>query len=117
MRNLGTAFSYQLQAIKALKKGLGRVSVNEELLGSELEEHYELLAEAVQTVMRKHDIENPYEKLKELTRGRAVTQKDFEQFIGQLDLPKEEKETLKKLTPREYSGYAAALAKAVKKYL
>lgn len=73
LRNLGVAFSYSLQAYKSLEKGLSRVEINKEKLDSELEEHYELLAEPVQTVMRKYDIPNPYEKLKELTRGRSVT--------------------------------------------
>jgi adenylosuccinate lyase len=73
MRNIGVAFSYSLQAYKALGKGLSRVDINQEKLDEELSQHYELLAEPVQTVMRKYDIPNPYEKLKELTRGRTVT--------------------------------------------
>jgi len=71
LRNLGVAFSYNLQAVAALKKGLSRIDINAEKLDKELEEHYELLAEPVQTVMRKFDIENPYEKLKDFTRGKA----------------------------------------------
>ncbi len=70
LRNLGVAFSYNLQAVAAIQKGLGRVAVNADRLDAELEEHYELLAEPVQTVMRKFDIPNPYEKLKEFTRGK-----------------------------------------------
>ncbi len=78
MRNIGVAFSYSLQAYKALEKGLSRIDINEEKLAYELNQHYELLAEPVQTVMRKYEgIENPYEKLKELTRGKTVTKEDF----------------------------------------
>ena len=93
LRNLGVAFSYNLQAIAALEKGLGRVGVNAQKLDEELEQHYELLAEPVQTVMRKFDIENPYEKLKDFTRGKAqVSKEDFVDFIENLDgLPDEEK--------------------------
>ena len=71
LRNLGVAFSYTLQAVASIEKGLSRVAVNETKLADELEEHYELLAEPVQTVMRKYDIPNPYEKLKDFTRGKA----------------------------------------------
>lgn len=97
LRNLGVAFSYNLQAIAAIQKGLGRVAVNETKLNAELEQHYELLAEPVQTVMRKFDIENPYEKLKDFTRGKATVSKaEFVEFIENLDgLPADEKMSLK----------------------
>ena len=71
LRNLGVAFSYNLQSVAAIQKGLSRVAINAQKLDSELEEHYELLAEPVQTVMRRFDIPNPYEKLKDFTRGKA----------------------------------------------
>ena len=118
LRNLGVAFSYNLQAIAALQKGLGRVGINAEKLDQELEEHYELLAEPVQTVMRKFDIPNPYEKLKDFTRGKAqVSKADFVEFIENLEgLPAEEKESLKQLTPSTYTGLASTLAKNVKQY-
>ena len=100
MRNLGVAFSYSLQAYKALEKGLSRIDINIEKLDEELSQHYELLAEPVQTVMRKYDIENPYEKLKELTRGKTVTKSDFTAFIDSIEgLPVEEKKRLRELTP------------------
>jgi len=76
-----------------------------------LNQHYELLAEPVQTVMRKYDIADPYEKLKELTRGKAVTQQDFIAFIESLEIPEDEKKLLKSLTPQNYIGYAEILAK------
>ena len=112
------AFSYNLQSVAAIKKGLSRVAINQEKLDSELEEHYELLAEPVQTVMRKFDIPNPYEKLKDFTRGKAqVSKPEFIEFIDRLEgLPQAEKESLKKLTPQTYIGYAPRLAKDVKKY-
>jgi len=95
------AFSYNLQAVAAIQKGLGRVAVNAEKLDAELEEHYELLAEPVQTVMRKFDIANPYEKLKEFTRGKAqVSKAEYQVFVESIDgLPAAEKEALKNLTP------------------
>ena len=117
MRNLGVAFSYSLQAIKALEKGLSRVDINVDALDLELSNHYELLAEPVQTVMRKYDIENPYEKLKELTRGKTVTKADFTAFIDSIKgLPEEEKKRLRELTPQKYVGYAEKMAKSVNNY-
>jgi len=113
MRNVGIAFAYQVQAMKSLEKGLSRVDVNQQVLADELERHYELLAEPIQTVMRKYDIPEPYEKLKEFTRGKTVTKQDYLQFVEKLDLPKEEKERMKSLTPGTYTGLAAMLAKKV----
>jgi len=77
--------------VKALEKGLSRVEINEEALKSELDAHYELLAEPVQTVMRKYDIANPYELLKEFTRGKKVEKSDYLKFIESLELPEAEK--------------------------
>ena len=116
MRNLGVAFSYNLQAIAALEKGLGRVQVNEQLLAEELEKHYELLAEPVQTVMRRFDIPNPYEQLKDFTRGKAtITKEDYVEFVDKLEgLPPKEKAELKELTPAKYVGMASWLAKNTK---
>ncbi len=117
LRNIGVAFSYSLQAYKALEKGLSRVDINVEALDQELSNHYELLAEPVQTVMRKYDIENPYEKLKELTRGRTVTKSDFTAFIDSIvGLPDDEKRRLRELTPQKYVGYAEKMAKSVNNY-
>lgn len=117
LRNIGVAFSYSLQAYKALGKGLSRIEINAERLDEELSQHYELLAEPVQTVMRKYDIANPYEKLKELTRGRTVTREDFVRFIDSLEgMPDEERNRLKELTPQKYTGYAEKLAKNVNNF-
>ena len=118
LRNLGVAFSYTLQSVDAISKGLNRIQVNEARLNEELEIHYELLAEPVQTVMRKYDIPNPYEKLKDFTRGKATVSKaEFIEFIENLDgLPEEEKKRMKQLTPQTYTGLASTLAKDVTKY-
>jgi adenylosuccinate lyase len=96
---------------------LSRIDINIEKLDEELSQHYELLAEPVQTVMRKYDIENPYEKLKELTRGKTVTKSDFTAFIDSIEgLPDSEKKRLRELTPQKYTGYAEKMAKNVGNY-
>lgn len=102
--------------MKSLEKGLSRVEVNKSVLAEELEKHYELLAEPIQTVMRKYDIPEPYEKLKEFTRGKSVTKQDYVQFVDKLELPKEEKERMRNLTPGTYTGLAAKLAKKVEDF-
>ena len=113
MRNIGVSFAYSISAYKALMRGLARIEVNKEAVLSELDQHYELLAEVIQTVMRKRRYPNPYEKLKEFTRGKNVTKEDFEEFINNLDLPKEDIETLLALSPSKYVGLAGTLAKKV----
>jgi len=92
--------------------------VNEEVLRAELDQHFELLAEPVQTVMRKYqDIKDPYEKLKEFTRGRQITVEDYENFISSIEgFPDDEKERMRALRPHNYLGYAAELARNVKRY-
>ena len=113
LRNIGVSFAYSISAYSALKRGISRIEVNREAVVTELDNHYELLAEVIQTVMRKFEIENPYEKLKELTRGKSVTKEDFETFINGLELPDSEKETLLNLSPSKYIGLAPKLAKDV----
>jgi adenylosuccinate lyase len=113
MRNIGVAFAYSIGAYAALERGMARIEVNKEVLLEELEDHYELLAEVIQTVMRKFEIENPYEKLKEFTRGKNVNKADFVDFINKLELPEKEKEQLLELTPAKYIGLAPELAKNV----
>ena len=83
---------------------------------AELEHHFELLSEPVQTVMRKYEgIKDPYEKLKEFTRGRTITVEDYEKFVGSIEgMPQEEIDSLKKLRPHTYTGFASVLAKNVK---
>ena len=106
LRNLGMGFGYTLIAYQATLKGISKLEVNEANLLSELDANWELLAEPVQTVMRRYGIEKPYEKLKELTRGKRITQADLHLFIDNLALPDSVKAELKLLTPANYIGAA-----------
>lgn len=106
LRNLGMGFGYTVIAYQATLKGISKLEVNEANLRAELDANWELLAEPVQTVMRKYAIEQPYEKLKELTRGKRITQADLHVFIDKLALPEEVKQQLKQLTPANYIGAA-----------
>lgn len=106
LRNLGMGFGYTLIAYQATLKGISKLEVNTANLLCELDANWELLAEPVQTVMRKYAIEQPYEKLKELTRGKRITQADLHLFIDKLELPLEVKSQLKQLTPANYIGAA-----------
>ncbi|NVJ66988.1 MAG: adenylosuccinate lyase, partial [Gammaproteobacteria bacterium] len=112
-RTLGVAFGHSTIAYQATLKGISKLEVNEQSLLDELNSNWELLAEPIQTVMRRYGIENPYEKLKELTRGKRVTQEDMAVFIDGLELPEAEKARLKELTPASYIGNAIAQAKAI----
>ena len=108
-RNIGSAFGYCLLAYDSLLKGLGKLEINEKALEKDLNDNWEVLAEAVQTVMRKNNIEKPYEKLKELTRGKRLTEKDYKEFVKKLKLPKGDSERLMNLTPSTYIGLAEKL--------
>ena len=109
LRNLGVGFAYTVIAYHASLKGISKLEVNEANLLSELDQNWELLAEPVQTVMRKYGIEQPYEKLKELTRGKRITPADLSVFIDKLELPAEVKAELKALRPDNYLGAAIEL--------
>ena len=111
LRNMGVGFGYTLIAIRATIKGLGKLELNEERLEADLDANWEVLAEPIQTVMRKVGMDRPYERLKELTRGRRVNAAIMRDFIEALPLPAEDKARLKKLTPATYVGLAAKLAK------
>ena len=111
LRNMGVGFGYTLIAIRATAKGLGKLELNEERLLQDLDGNWEVLAEPIQTVMRKVGMDRPYERLKELTRGRRVNAKIMKEFVQDLPLPKADKERLLKLTPATYVGIAAKLAK------
>ena len=104
MRNLGVIFSHSLISIKETMVGLNKIEVNREHLKDELDNHYEVLAEAIQTVLRKNKIENAYELLKELSRGKTITKKDIDNFVDKLDINKEDKETLLNIKPSDYIG-------------
>ena len=112
-RNLGVAAGYLLIALQSLLKGVGKLQVNEQAILAEVSEAWEVLAEAVQTVMRRYGIENPYEKLKALTRGQAVTRDILHEFIGTLDIPESEKQRQHELTPQAYSGIADQQAREI----
>ena len=110
LRGLGTAFGHTLVALDSLAKGLGKLTVAPERLDADLEGAWEVLAEAVQTVMRRHGLPNPYEQLKALTRGHGITQQSMRDFITSLDLPAAAKQRLLDLTPARYIGLADELA-------
>ena len=112
-RNLGVAAAYLLIAIQSLRKGVGKLQVNEEAIKADVSQAWEVLAEAVQTVMRRYGIPNPYEKLKALTRGQAVTKDILLEFVQTLDIPDAEKERLLKLTPETYIGLADEQARDI----
>lgn len=114
LRNLGVGIGYALVAYQATLKGLSKLEVNEQNLQTELDANWEVLAEAIQTVMRRYGIEKPYEKLKALTRGKRATADDIKAFIDSLDLPQEEKNRLKTMTPANYIGYSVNLVDHLK---
>ncbi len=106
LRNMGVGFGYSLIAYKSTLKGLGKLQLNEHVLARDLDNAWEVLAEPIQTVMRKAGIEKPYEKLKELTRGHKITEKEIRQFIETLRLDEKDKKRLLELTPAKYTGMA-----------
>jgi len=110
LRNLGVGFAHTSIALQSLQKGLSKLELDEIRLDADLEQAWETLAEPVQTVMRRHGIENPYEKLKTLTRGQTIDADALAKFIATLDLPDETKAQLLALSPQSYTGNAQALA-------
>ena len=112
-RNLGVAVAYVMIALQSLKKGVGKLQINRSLIHADVSTAWEVLAEAVQTVMRRYGIPEPYEKLKALTRGQAVTQDVLLGFIDTLDIPQAEKQRLRVLTPETYLGLAAKQARDI----
>lgn len=114
LRNIGLALGYSLVAYKSCLKGLDKIEVNQEKINIDLDSAWEILAEPIQTVMRKNGISNPYEKLKELTRGsQKINQKILHDFISALEISKEDKEYLINLKPQTYLGIAIHLAKNI----
>jgi adenylosuccinate lyase len=112
-RNLGVAAAYLVIALQSLLKGVGKLQVNEDAIRADVSQAWEVLAEAVQTVMRRYGVPNPYEKLKALTRGQAVTKDVLLEFVQTLDIPDAEKERLLKLTPETYTGLADEQARDI----
>lgn len=113
LRNLGMAYAHTLITVKSLNTGLSRISPNKKAMQDDLDQQWAILAEALQTVMRKHKIEHSYELLKTLTRGEKVDKAKLHQFILTLDLPSDVKNELYALTPENYTGLAAILADAI----
>ncbi len=111
LRSVGTGIAHSYLAVAAALRGLRKCVVNEEKIAADLDNAWEVLAEAVQTVMRKHGMPNPYERLKDLTRGEKITQEAIRAFVETLELPQEEKARLRALTPATYIGIAPTLAK------
>ena len=111
LRNMGVGFGYTLIAIRSTQKGLGKLELNVERLREDLDRNWEVLAEPIQTVMRKVGMDRPYERLKELTRGRRVNAEIMRDFVTALPLPKADKARLLKLTPATYVGLAEKLAR------
>ena len=113
LRNVGVAFGHSLLGWKACVRGLGKLDVDPARLAADLDANWEVLGEAVQTVMRRYGLPNPYEQLKELTRGKRLDGDAMRQFISGLGIPDAEKQRLLKMTPGSYIGKAAELAKRI----
>jgi len=112
LRNIGVGFGYSLLAYESLLTGLGKLEINEEAIAADLDAAWEVLAEPIQTVMRRFGVQNAYEQLKEATRGKTVLASDLQKLIAGLDIPAADKARLLAMTPASYIGKAAALAKA-----
>ncbi|XP_059666371.1 uncharacterized protein LOC132312135 [Cornus florida] len=113
LRNMGMGLGHSLLSYKSALQGIGKLQVNDASLTEDLNQSWEVLAEPIQTVMRRYGVPEPYEKLKELTRGRTVTKESMAQFIEGLEVPAEAKTNLLKLTPHTYVGAAVELARNV----
>ncbi|MCH2242927.1 MAG: adenylosuccinate lyase [Aquabacterium sp.] len=113
LRNMGVALGYAVLAWDSLSRGLDKLELNADVLAADLDEAWEVLAEPVQTVMRRYGLPNPYERLKELTRGKAITAEALRAFIDSLELPADEKARLAAMTPGSYVGKAVELARRI----
>ena len=113
LRNMGVAVGYAVLAYQSLLTGLNKLEINEEAIAADLDASWEVLAEPIQTVMRRFGLPQPYEQLKKFTRGAAMTRELMQGFIAGLAIPEAEKERLLAMTPGSYTGMAAELAKRV----
>jgi len=113
LRNIGTGFAYSLIAYRSAMKGINKLQINAAAIDHDIDACWEILAEPIQTVMRRYRIEQPYEKLKELTRGKEINQETIRAFIATLELPDEAKARLLEMTPRQYLGSAIQQAKDI----
>ena len=113
LRSLGVGLAHTSIALQSVQKGISKLEVNSNTMLADLDNNWEVLAEPVQTVMRRYGIEKPYEKLKELTRGQRISAADLEQFIENIEIPAEAKRALKEMTPMNYIGNAIDQAKNI----
>jgi adenylosuccinate lyase len=113
LRNLGVGFAHSLIAYESTLKGISKLELNAQRISDDLNATWEVLAEPIQTVMRRYAVPDAYEKLKELTRGKGITPQALLEFVEALDIPEQAKAELKKLTPANYIGSAVAQAKRV----
>jgi adenylosuccinate lyase len=113
LRTIGTAAGHAMIAYTSLLKGLGKLQINRQKLADDLDNSWEVLAEPIQTIMRLYGIENPYEQLKALTRGKAISAEMLVEFIQALDIPATARQSLLQLTPAAYTGNAAEMARSL----
>ena len=113
LRNIGTGLAHSLIAYRATMKGMAKLELNAQAVDDDIDSSWEILAEPIQTVMRRYRIEKPYEKLKELTRGKQIDQQSVQNFIKNLTIPESAKQELLQLTPRKYLGNAVEQARAI----
>ncbi|WP_049722133.1 adenylosuccinate lyase [Gilvimarinus polysaccharolyticus] len=113
LRNMGVGFGYSLIAYASTKKGISKLEINRARLAEDLDNSWEVLAEPIQTIMRRYEVAEPYEKLKALTRGQKITREVLADFVETLDIPEHAKQTIRELTPANYIGNAAAQAEAI----
>mgnify|MGYP001824309786 FL=1 len=113
LRNLGTGIGHVVIALDSLKRGIDKLEVDSEAIATDLEHNWEVLAEPIQTVMRRYGIEQPYEKLKALTRGQKIDAEAIRRFVDSLDIPESARQELIRLTPASYIGNAAQQAKKI----
>ncbi|HEY8941411.1 MAG TPA: adenylosuccinate lyase, partial [Cellvibrio sp.] len=113
LRNMGVGFGYSLIAYASTLKGMSKLEINRARLAEDLDNSWEVLAEPIQTIMRRYDVPEPYEKLKALTRGQTITREVLAAFVETLDIPEQAKQTMRELTPANYIGNAIEQAKAI----
>ena len=114
MRNIGLCYGHTNLALSSLLKGINKLEINKDQLKHDLDSSWEVLTEAIQTILRKHLMKDGYELMKELSRGKDISKEDLHHMIDKIDIPFEEKQGLKNLTPSSYTGIAKTLAKQLK---
>jgi len=113
LRNMGVGFGYSFIAYASTLKGISKLEINRARLAEDLDNSWEVLAEPIQTIMRRYEVAEPYEKLKALTRGQTITREVLAEFVETLDIPEHAKQTIRELTPANYIGNATAQAEAI----